>query len=96
MMDDLTMMANAPLSPADVEKAEDADLGKAAAGETMPPPKDECEECEDTRAERIARRGQEPPAPGAGNRPASAREASYGGVTPERLRRGGGEPGTGI
>jgi hypothetical protein len=34
--------------------------------------------------------------PGAGSRPASAREASYGEVTPERLRREGGEPGTAI
>ena len=63
MMDDLTMMANTPVSPADVEKAKDADIDKAAAGETMPSPKDECEECEDTRAERIARRGQDPPDP---------------------------------
>ena len=63
MMDDLTMMANTPVTPADVEKARDADIDKAAAGETMPPPKDECEDCEDTRAERIARRGQDPPDP---------------------------------
>jgi hypothetical protein len=75
-LDDLTMMANTPVSPADVEKARDADLSsrrsgeaaqaeidKAAAGETMPPPKEECEDCEDTRAERIARRGQDPPDP---------------------------------
>jgi len=46
-----------------VEKAKEADIDKAAAGETMPPPKEECEECEDTRAERIARRGQHPPDP---------------------------------
>jgi thiamine-monophosphate kinase len=32
-------------------------------------------------------------APGTGSRPASAREASYGEVTPERLRREGGDPG---
>ena len=32
--------------------------------------------------------------PGTGSRPASAREASYGEVTPERLRREGGDPGT--
>jgi hypothetical protein len=62
-IDDLTMMANTPPTPADVEKARDADLDKAAAGETMPPPKDECEDCEETRAERIARRGQDPPDP---------------------------------
>ena len=81
MMDDLTMMATTPVSPADVEKAKNedlsrqsreaatADIDKAAAGETMPSPKDECEECEDTRAERIARRGQDPPVnPGTGSR----------------------------
>lgn len=68
MMDDLTMMANTPVTPADVEKAEQADLDKAAAGETMPSPKDECAECEDTPAERLARRGQDPPDPGAGSR----------------------------
>ena len=68
MMDDLTMMANTPVSPADVEKAREAEIDKAAAGETMPSPKDECEACEDTRAERIARRGQDPPAPGSVNR----------------------------
>ena len=68
MMDDLTMMANAPVSPVDVEKAKDADIDKAAAGETMPAPKEKCEECEDTPAERIARRGQDPPDPEIGNR----------------------------
>jgi hypothetical protein len=62
-IDDLTMMANTPPTPADVEKARDADVDKAAAAETMPPPKDECEDCEETRAERIARRGQDPPDP---------------------------------
>ena len=60
-IDALTMMANTPVAPADVEEANKADLDKAAAGETMPPPKDECDDCEDTRAERIARRGQDPP-----------------------------------
>ena len=75
MMDDLTMLANTPVSPSDVEKAKDADpsprsaesakadIDKAAAGETMPPPKEKCEECEETPAERIARRGQDPPDP---------------------------------
>ena len=62
-IDDLAMMANTPANPADVDKARDAEIGKAAAGETMPSPKDECEECEDTTAERIARRGQDPPLP---------------------------------
>jgi hypothetical protein len=68
MMDDLTMIANTPVNPADVEKAKDADIDKAAAGETMPPPKEKCDDCEDTRAERIARRGQDPPIPETGRR----------------------------
>ena len=62
-IDDLEMMANRPVSPADVEQARDAEIDKAAAGETMPPPKEKCEDCEDTKAERIARRGQDPPVP---------------------------------
>jgi hypothetical protein len=74
-LDDLNMMANPPVNPADVDNARDADasprsdetakaeIGKAAAGEIMPPPKEPCEECEDTRAGRIARRGQDPPEP---------------------------------
>lgn len=60
-IDDLAMLANTPVNPAEVDKARDAEIGKAAAGETMPSPKDECEECEDTAAERVARRGQDPP-----------------------------------
>jgi hypothetical protein len=75
-LDDLEMMANPPrtdpparadrapdVSP-EAEEAHDADLGKAAAAETMPAPKEKCEDCEETRAERIARRGQDPPDPG--------------------------------
>jgi hypothetical protein len=74
-LDDLNMMANPPVTPADADAVSDAnppvasdedaqaDIGKAAAGETMPPPKEPCEECEDTRAGRIARRGQDPPEP---------------------------------
>ena len=66
MLDDLTMLATLPVDEAAVKKAkEDAALDhaidKAAAGETMPSPKDECEECEDTTEGRIARRGQDPP-----------------------------------
>jgi hypothetical protein len=60
-IDDLAMIANTPVNPADVKDARDAEIGKAAAGETMPPPKEECVECEDTTAGRIARRGQDPP-----------------------------------
>ena len=59
-IDDLAMIANTPVNPADVEQAREAEIDKAAAGETMPPPKDSCEECEDTNAGRIARRGQDP------------------------------------
>lgn len=62
-IDDLEMMANKPVNPADVEQAREADLGKAAAGDTMPPPKDPCEDCEETNEERVARRGQDPPEP---------------------------------
>jgi hypothetical protein len=54
------MMANAPVNPADVKEERDAEIGKAAAGEIMPSPKEECAECEDTDAGRIARRGQDP------------------------------------
>ncbi len=60
-LDDLAMLSNQPVTPADLEKANDADIDKAAAAETMPAPKDKCEECEDTTAGRIARRGQDPP-----------------------------------
>lgn len=62
-LDDLEMMAGTPVNPADVDKARKADIDKAAAAETMPPPKEKCEECDETRAERIARRGQDPPDP---------------------------------
>ena len=65
-LDDLAMMANPPVTPVD-DKATDhglqAEIDKAAAGETMPPPKEECEDCEENRAERVARRGQDPPDP---------------------------------
>jgi hypothetical protein len=60
-IDDLAMIANTPVNPADVEEARDIEMGKAAGGQTMPPPKEVCEECEDTDAGRIARRGQDPP-----------------------------------
>jgi hypothetical protein len=61
MLEDLTMLATLPVDQSAVRKAaDDADIDKAAAGETMPSPKEECEECEDTDAGRIARRGQDP------------------------------------
>lgn len=71
MIDDLTMLANQPVNDMDVKQIQHEE-DKAAAGETMPPPKDKDETPEDnphdTTAERIARRGQDPPEPEAGNR----------------------------
>jgi hypothetical protein len=67
MLEDLTMLATLPVDEAAVKKAkEDAALDnaidKAAAGETMPKPKDTSEDpADDTTAGRIARRGQDPP-----------------------------------
>ena len=63
MLEDLTMLATLPVDHSAVKKAEDeADKDKAAAGETMPPPKDRSEDpADDTAAGRIARRGQDPP-----------------------------------
>ena len=64
MLEDLTMIATQPVDEAAVKKAKDeADKDKAAAGETMPPPKEKSEDpADDTTAGRIARRGQDPPA----------------------------------
>ena len=63
MIEDLTMLANLPVcedEAGDKLQKEDvpvtsaqAEADKAAAGETMPPPKE--------KAERVARRGQDPP-----------------------------------
>lgn len=68
MLEDLTMLATLPVDQCAVKKAEDeadrdqADKDKAAAGETMPKPKDTSEDpADDTAASRIARRGQDPP-----------------------------------
>jgi hypothetical protein len=68
MLEDLTMLATLPVDQSAVRKAEDenpiidSDIDKAAAGETMPPPKDKDEDpADDTMRERIARRGQDPP-----------------------------------
>jgi hypothetical protein len=69
MLEDLTMLATLPVDEAAVKKAtEDAALDnaidKAAAGETMPPPKEKSDDpADDTTAGRIARRGQDPPEP---------------------------------
>ena len=62
MLEDLTMLATLPVDPAAVKKAEEADKDRAAAGETMPAPKDTSEDpADDTTSGRIARRGQDPP-----------------------------------
>lgn len=61
MLEDLTMLATQPVDEAAVKKAQD-EADKAAAAETMPPPKDKSDDpADDTKADRIARRGQDPP-----------------------------------
>lgn len=62
MIDDLTMLANQPV----IDKAANAvaEADKAAASETMPPPKRKrAGRAADSKARRLARRGQDPPAP---------------------------------
>lgn len=63
MLEDLTMIATLPVNETEVKKATDeGDKDKAAAGETMPPPKEKSDNpADDTTSGRIARRGQEPP-----------------------------------
>jgi hypothetical protein len=67
MLEDLTMLATLPVDQSAVKKAEDEAaldnaIDKAAAGETMPPPKEKDDDpADDTMRERIARRGQDPP-----------------------------------
>lgn len=78
MIEDLTMLANLPVcedEAADPLRQDDVleptaqdEADKAAAGETMPPPKEQHhlgtdDTTEDTKAERVARRGQDPPEP---------------------------------
>jgi hypothetical protein len=72
MLEDLTMIATQPVDEAAVKKAKDEDenelidddIDKAAAGETMPRPKETSDDpADDTTAGRIARRGQDPPEP---------------------------------
>jgi hypothetical protein len=61
------MLATLPVDQSAVKKAEDEAaldnaIDKAAAGETMPPPKEKDDNpADDTMRERIARRGQDPP-----------------------------------
>jgi len=77
MIEDLTMLANLPVCEEEAEeKVEEhnveehnvpvataqSEADKAAAGETMPPPKEKDRTPEDnTKAERVARRGQDAP-----------------------------------
>lgn len=72
MIEDLTMLANLPLCDEEAEEkvqqenvpvtTAQSEADKAAAGETMPPPKEKDRTPEDnTKAERVARRGQDAP-----------------------------------
>jgi hypothetical protein len=73
MLEDLTMLANLPVDEAAVKKSQDEAaldnaIDKAAAAETMPPPKEKSEDpAVYTTADRIARRGQDPPEQEDGN-----------------------------
>jgi hypothetical protein len=59
-LDDLAMLANPPVVPADLDQANDAGVEQAEAAESKPATKNKFEECADTSAGRIARRGQDP------------------------------------
>ena len=69
MIEDLTMLANLPVCENESEKVEkntvataQSEADKAAAGDTLPPPKQKDRTPEDnTKAERVARRGQNAP-----------------------------------
>lgn len=71
MIEDLTMLANLPVCEHEADKEREdnvpittaqSEADKAAAGETMPPPKEKDDTPkDDTKAERIARRGQDQP-----------------------------------
>ena len=61
MIEDLTMLANLPVVDAEAGEAQ-AEADKAAASETMPPAKTSDETpATDSDADRLARRGQDPP-----------------------------------
>lgn len=63
MLADLTMMATLPVTDSAGNDAQH-EADKAAAGETMPPPKEaDDESSESSDAGRIARRGQDLPEP---------------------------------
>jgi hypothetical protein len=62
MIDDLTMLSNQPVLDTEVTSKAKAEADKAAAGETMPAPKRKrSAKSGDSRAARVARRGQDPP-----------------------------------
>ena len=62
MIEDLTMLANQPVTDADVAARAKAEADKAAAAETMPPAKHTADDVADeTDTGRLARRGQDPP-----------------------------------
>lgn len=63
MIEDLTMLANLPVVDAEADKAQ-TEADKAAASETMPPPKRKrASKAPERKADRVARRAQDPPAP---------------------------------
>jgi hypothetical protein len=62
MLDDLTMIATLPVLDHESKAGTEAD--KAAAAETLPPAKNKrASKPAESKAARIARRGQDPPAP---------------------------------
>lgn len=61
MIEDLTMLATLPVCADEAAATAQAEADKAAAGETMPPGKEKNDDKDDTVAERVARRGQDPP-----------------------------------
>lgn len=63
MIEDLTMLANLPVVVNEADSEAKLEADKAAASETMPPPKHTDAPLEaDTDASRLDRRGQDPPA----------------------------------
>lgn len=62
MIEDLTMLANLPVVVAEADSEAKLEADKAAASETMPPPKPTDDPLDaDTDASRLDRRGQDPP-----------------------------------
>lgn len=62
MIEDLTMLATLPVCEDEVAAKTQADADKAAAGETMPAPKEKRPPAQDdSEVDRLTRRGQDPP-----------------------------------